>query len=650
MDQKTEKRKLLIIKSHPQSLGPVEGFLKNREWEIKSTHNLKEAMVYLVQNQPQFVMVSIDHPNKKVRNLPKVLSQAFPVCVIAFAEHSTPTSVKILNDCNSGYAIYHPITGPAVERMVNKYNKDQMANPQAAAANRSWDGNGGNGSGVIAIRGGEAGGEASATSTQNFLANLMGALDSSATSGNLAGFAQGTAADGTMTAVQPGMAGYIPPTSQDPNANGIAGGGDPNAINGFASGTPQDSQNGAHGFMGGQQNGINGAGGNPSQNGFGGFADGKNSNGFNPSGFGANGANGMDPNFADPNSGNGFANGSGHGMNPNASGMNGGFGNDFNHNSSPSTNGSSSANSHTPGFMGPSGSEAASDTLDPNDPNYDPYGDGGESAYSGRKKSDTMWAPMDADGKNRKQFPLKETADEVAKDPGSLILKGTRDAMEKACVITERKRKVEIATNVACILVESGRFSGYLVAAMAEHLTIDIHFVEKIRTRLFKFLSENGENLENNETMPIKIKQVPFAAWAVEHAEFLRKSVHEGNEVAMAFFPRPDLKAEITRSPDEEMAAVKIHEMRTDVPVEFNLYVHLPRNNRYVLYTPEGGVFLSEQKTRLVNQGITHLHVLRMELQNLDKYRAQNYLNDKIDEYQEQLEKEAKDIKKPLAS
>jgi hypothetical protein len=39
-----------------------------------------------------------------------------------------------------------------------------------------------------------------------------------------------------------------------------------------------------------------------------------------------------------------------------------------------------------------------------------------------------------------------------------------------------------------------------------------------------------------------------------------------------------------------------------------------------------------------------------MELQNLDKYRAQNYLNDKIDEYQEQLEKEAKETKKPLAS
>jgi hypothetical protein len=597
MEQQIEKRKLLIIKSHPQSLGPVEGFLKNRDWDIKSTHNLKEAMVFLVQNQPQFVMVSIDHPNKKVRNLPKVLSQAFPVCVIAFAEHSTPSSVKVLNDCNSGYAIYHPITGPAVERMVNKYHKDQSISANSAAAQRTWENSGNNGSGVIAIRGGEGGADGNATSSQSFLANLMGALESNSTSGNFAGFAQGNFGDGNMTAIQPGMAGYIPPTSQDPSANGIAGGGNsPNGVNGI--GGSADSANGVNAL-----GGLRGTGDHPGEYGKGSNANGMNGNGAN-GGFGSN----------DPHYGGG-------------AGSNGPFMND------PYANPNS-----TPG-----------DSLDPNDPNYDPYGDGGPSSYASRKKNDTGWAPMEAD--NRKNSKgLKETADEVAKDPGSLILKGTREAMDKACIITEKKRKIEIATNVACILVESGRFSGYLVAAMAQHLTIDVQFVEKIRTRLFKFLSENGENLANNETMPIRIKQVPFAAWAVEHAEFLRKSVHEGNEVAMAFFPHADLRAEVAPSPDEEMAAVKINDIRTDTPVEFNLYVHLPRNNRYVLYTPQGGVFLGEQKNRLVNQGVTQLHILRMELQNLDKYRAQNFLNDKIDEYEAQMENEAKDRKKSVAS
>ncbi|WP_413584832.1 hypothetical protein [Bdellovibrio sp. HCB274] len=607
MEQQVEKRKLLIIKSHPQSLVPVENFLKNRDWEIKSTHNLKEAMVFLVQNQPQFVMVSIDHPNKKVRNLPKVLSQAFPVCVIAFAEHSTANSVKVLNDCNSGYAIYHPITGPAVERMVNKYFKDQSANPASAAAQRSWEG-GGNGSGVIAIRGGEGGAADGGAATQNFLANLMGALDGNSVAGGPNNsFASGLNSD-SIAAVQPGMAGYIPPTSQDPNANGIAGGNGDNGFGGFMGGANSGQEPGAYGSGMGSQSGY-------------------------PNG--QNGAmNGNDPQFtggmSSPHT-NGYGqNGPGETQNP------------FNQNGTNPTG--------APGFNGSQSGSQGSDSSDPNDPNYDPYGDAGPGAYSNRKKSETTWAPLETDARKNNPRNSKVIADEVAKDPSSLILQGTREAMEKSCFITEKKNSIEQPTNVACILVESGRFSGYLVAAMAEHLTVDIHFFEQIRTRLFKFLSENGENMEHNETMPIKIKQVPFAAWAVEYAEFLRKSVHEGNEVAMAFFPRSDVKAEVSASADEEMAAIKIQEMRENVPVEFNLYVFLPRNNRYVLYTPEGGVFLSEQKNRLISQGITHLHVLRMELQNVDKYRAQNYLNDKIDQYQEQMEREAATNKKLLVS
>lgn len=94
------KKNLLIIKSHAQSLGPAESFLLNRDWNIKSTSDLKEALAYLVQNQPEFVMISIDHPNKKVRNLPKVLSQALPICVIAFAESSTSASIKKLSECS----------------------------------------------------------------------------------------------------------------------------------------------------------------------------------------------------------------------------------------------------------------------------------------------------------------------------------------------------------------------------------------------------------------------------------------------------------------------------------------------------------------------------------------------------------------------
>lgn len=168
---------------------------------------------------------------------------------------------------------------------------------------------------------------------------------------------------------------------------------------------------------------------------------------------------------------------------------------------------------------------------------------------------------------------------------------------------------------------------------MAKDRAMDKTFVDTIRSRLFDFLRENGERIEDNESLTIKLKQVPFMAWALEYADFLRKSVHEGHEVALAFFPRNDLKVKVLESKDHEMAAIEIQELVPDVQVEFNLYLHFPLNNRYVLYTPCGGVFFGFQKERLVSQGVSHLHILRIELSGFDKYRAQNFLNDKIEEF-----------------
>ncbi|MDG0817840.1 hypothetical protein [Bdellovibrio svalbardensis] len=499
MEQDSQQRRsILIIKSHVQGLGPAEGFLKNRGWDIKATANLKEALIYLVQKQPQFVMISIDHPNRKVRNLPKVLAQAFPVCVIAFSETASAANIKILTDSAAQYAIFPPITGPAIERTINKYYKDQQikSGPGGRHKDSSWEkGRDDQQSSMIAIKGQNT---VSAETARNFLAQFLGG-------------------DGgeTMTAVA------SHPTGADLS----------------------------HGLPGTNNGGM---------------------------------------------ASSSSTEGSGYYSNPNV----------------------------------------ASDD--------DPFAE-----YTPRKnKSDSPgWAPI-AQKEKAKGRPGSELVDgDVSSlNSDSLIAKGAHEALEKSCInFQDKVTELEKATNVVCIMVESARFSGYLIAAMAKDKTMDLVFIERVRSRLFRFLKDNGEKVEDSESMPVKVREVPFEDWALAHAEFLRKSVHNGEEIAMAFFPRKDLKAKLIECADSEMAAIHIDELAADVRVEFNVYIHLPRNNKYLLYTPSGSTFMGTQKDRLVNQGVSHLHILRLEQSGLDKYRAQNFLNDKIEEF------EAKDPNKVIA-
>ncbi|QDK37090.1 hypothetical protein [Bdellovibrio sp. NC01] len=497
--ESTQKRSLLIIKSHAQGLAPAESFLKNRDWVIKSTANLKEALIYLVQNQPQFVMVSIDHPNRKVRNLPKVLTQAFPVVVIAFSETASAANLKILSETSAEYAIFPPITGPSIERTVNKYYKDlQTKGLSASSRDSSWGQAEGGQAGMISIKGANGSNEASA----NFLAQFL------------------------------------------------AGDNDDQALMGSLSSKLDASQQGSQGDAMHARSSSSQADANPSN---------------------ANGISALEKN-------NPFAN--------------------------------------------------AMQADEPKQADYHP---------SQKKNNGPGWAPTEMPAPS-KERPGAESLDYDRKrlaGQDSLMSQGARDALEKSCInFTEPVVELEKATNMACILVESSRFSGYLIAAMAKDKKMDTLFIDKVRSRLFKFLRDNGEQLPDSETMPIKVKEVPFEDWALEHADFLRKSAHNGEEIAMAFFPRRDLKVKLLDCSDEEMAAIHIDELSSDIPVEFNVYIYLPRNNKYLLYTPCGGTFMHNQKERLVNSGVSHLHILRLELAGLDKYRAQNFLNDKINEFQ----------------
>ena len=56
--------------------------------------------------------------------LPKLISEKYKVAVISFAESTSAMSYNTLTASPTDYKIYAPVTGPAVERCVNKYTKD----------------------------------------------------------------------------------------------------------------------------------------------------------------------------------------------------------------------------------------------------------------------------------------------------------------------------------------------------------------------------------------------------------------------------------------------------------------------------------------------------------------------------------------------
>lgn len=551
------QKTILILKSQAGTLGTVELFLRNRGWELYSTANLKEALIQIVTQKPSYVLISVDHANKKVRALPKLLNSAFPAAIMVFAETQSSASYKALDESATEYRIYPPVTGPAIERCVNKYLKDQQTkNSIQQAEGIKLENSSSSGNETISIKGGAnsilsvkgTSGERDGGDLSRLLSQFLGEE-----AGNLAASATTVKADSNLIFAE--ALDENPPVS------------DANFIPALARTEAQDPHLSnslqTKGEQGQLQRGAKGIGRVSVQKGFAGII-----------------GTYIPPEVESQNS--------------NLLQKNGAKG------------------AHVNNQQGTEGE------------------DPGTSAVQRRRQSAAQWVPMPEEEYHRRRKKGRDLSDANE----TLIARGVKKSLEESVQGGMVTDKIEETTSAACIIVDSTKFSGYLITAMGKNRKIDQTFIETVYEKLFKFLKDNGEELTKSDSLNVKIKQVDFEPWAVVYADFLRKSVHQGNEVAMAFFPRRPIKAILEDSAHHAMAKIHLDEFHSDCQVEFDIYVYLPTNNKYILYTPKGGVFYNNQMEHLKKQGVTHMHVQRNAALAVEKYKAQNYLNDMIDHHE----------------
>lgn len=520
-----ESYKIVILKCKPQSLISVEQYLANRDWEVHSTSSLKAAIGAMIKAQPDYVFIAADHSNKKVRLLPKLIAQALKLNVIGFIESSTPFAMQALNDFKLDYILFPPLSGPSVERLINRIKKDELRAVEQADRDAARE------------------------------------KEHSTTHENPAGDPEnGEFVSTEAVAKKRKGQGFYMFTGEKKNSKN-RGEGDQEARKLLEELLSDESKS----------------------------DDSKDQ---------------MVLIQKDPSQLHEYDPGADEGTASSAS------------------------------------SESSGRTSDQDEKS--PFTDRQPMASSGRPNTHTFQGPKPKE-KMIKVGDFRKSAPLASHD--SILVQGAQAAMDESAHVIDGLQEVEqlqSSSQVACVVVESERFSGYLVAAMGENRTMDAEFIESVKTKLIEFLKKHGETVKSGEDgMDLRLEEVDFEDWAVDQAEFLRKSIHGGNEVAMAFFPNPHTQIRLEQSANENMLQMDIGELKEDIPVEFDMYIYMPTNNKYLLYTPQGRKMAGEQKGRLIDKGVQKIHLRKDSEGQVKKYRAQVFLNDKIAAYRNAAKKKA---------
>lgn len=227
-------------------------------------------------------------------------------------------------------------------------------------------------------------------------------------------------------------------------------------------------------------------------------------------------------------------------------------------------------------------------------------------------------------------IPSQTVISEKSKDPSSIMAKSVEVAVELSVERTaEVTKPIENVSKGTVTLVKTGNFKGYLMGANASN-TSDEELAAKVRGHLATVLNNHGEQVGGDVTIQtLELDQVPFLLWAEQNSEFIVNSQHGMDEVAFAYFAsstimeRPDGQTDVFSIDIEKCLAA-------DKEITFGVYLHLPKNKKFVQYIHQATVFTQVMKDKLLKQGIKEVFIKNTDSELYELYCAKNDITQSI--------------------
>lgn len=234
-------------------------------------------------------------------------------------------------------------------------------------------------------------------------------------------------------------------------------------------------------------------------------------------------------------------------------------------------------------------------------------------------------------GGGQKVTPLNPATEQI---DINRMANATDQALSEICKSTpdgKRGRSLGKCSSVHCFAVYTKRFCGYIVVAAS--VEIESQMTEVLRYKIGDVMEMSGEFFRSGEIHSLHLEEVQFEGLALSYGEFLKKAYHLGNEIAIALFRIQETGQKVSDSPEMGWVSTALEEISPSDPVDFDVYIYLPLNKKFVLYRRAGSVLEEEQILNLEGGGVKEIHLKKESVPELERYRARKHLNSLIANY-----------------
>jgi hypothetical protein len=194
---------------------------------------------------------------------------------------------------------------------------------------------------------------------------------------------------------------------------------------------------------------------------------------------------------------------------------------------------------------------------------------------------------------------------------------------------------VDKVSRVTCLRVQTAKLAGYFILAYGQSRALPAAWLERLRETVREYLKAFDDRAAVDPGQEIVIEEVRFNAWSKDQAEFIRQASHEESELVLAFFKDPVAEPMATKpSTRKGHVEIGLQHLPGDSVVDFDVYIYLPQNARFILYTPRGGTFYEVQKQKLLTDGIRSVHIPKRSLDEVRRQRTQKFIENSAQAFQ----------------
>jgi hypothetical protein len=180
----------------------------------------------------------------------------------------------------------------------------------------------------------------------------------------------------------------------------------------------------------------------------------------------------------------------------------------------------------------------------------------------------------------------------------------------------------------------SALYSGHVVVTHGEGSLAPVLFLSRFRETLLSHLSNGGVDSSAGEAAPLRLMPVDCDRWMDARATV--KGSVSGSEFRLfvGLFPfSEEEKAFTLRTFNlEEYFPEPLIELECERGLEFDVFLFLPLNGKYIRYIRSGDRLEQADKDRLLSRGVSQAHLKFADLQSLSAYRVRRRLNRTIAE------------------